>query len=119
MMINLAKDALIPGGYCVVLILDVKNAFNYATGIELRGVDVSVPGYLADYWVLCYVTYNGGGVLPALAEGTIVGFADDLIVVVIGKHSEVVEIYATQTVRAAKSRIEKAKLTRADKKKKQ
>ena len=150
MVVNLAKGALISGGCCAVVALDVKNAFNSANWNRIKGAlaDIGVPGYLANLvenylsertlWygtdegpkeyivtagvpqgsvlgpLLWNIMYNGVLALPVPEGTTIVGFADDLAVVVAAKHPEDVEVYATETVRAVKSWLEKAGLTLAD-----
>lgn len=61
--------------------------------------------------LLGYVKYNGILVLPIQEEATVIGFADDLAVVVTAKYLENVEVYVTKTLRVVKLWLEKAGLT--------
>lgn len=58
--------------------------------------------------------HNGVLALPVLENTAIVGFADDLTVVVTAKPSEDVEVYTTETVQVVKSWLERTELTLAD-----
>ena len=66
--------------------------------------------------LLWNVMYNGVLVLPVPKEATIIGFADDLAVVVVAKQPEDVEMYANETISAIKAWLEMVQLDLAEQK---
>ncbi|CAD7080109.1 unnamed protein product [Hermetia illucens] len=150
---GLAEDAIHRKGssskYCVVVTLDVKNAFNSANWNLIRKslAKVGIPAYLAaivdshlterrlwydtddgsqEYVVsagvpqdsvlgplLWNIMYND--VLnPLPEEATVVGYADDIALVVVAKHLEDAELYSSEAISAVKCWLESSGLTLAE-----
>ncbi|CAD7081162.1 unnamed protein product [Hermetia illucens] len=153
---GLAEDAIHGKGstskYCVVVTLDVKNAFNSANWNLIRKslAKVGIPAYLAaivdsylterrlwydtddgpqEYVVsagvpqgsvlgplLWNIMYNDVLNLPLPEEATVVGYADDIALVVVAKHLEDAELYSSEAISAVKCWLESSGLTLAEEK---
>lgn len=136
--------------YCLVITLDIKNAFNSANWTRIKSAlaKLEVPQYLASIIgsylserSLGYETDDGqkeykvtagvpqGSVLGPLlwnvlyndvlnttipSEATIIGFADDIAVVVVAKHLDEVEMYARESIKQIKEWLDRAGLELAE-----
>lgn len=133
-VVNIATQAKMLGGYCAIITLDIKNAFNTVKwevvleAFRNKGVDGYLYNIVADYLdnrILLYETENGmkeyritagvpqGSVLGpflwnvmydgllnlVLQEGAkLVGYADDIALVIHQQTAELIEIIANDSL---------------------